>query len=189
MSTQELHGGARRWRGRDLAWLAAAGGIVALIGFGSTIRPVGQTDAGLATSMTHEGHAMGSMDHDASAAPARPVTTIRPISCTPLPDLPGKAITTVVVDFPPDAYTPRHRHPGTVTAFVLSGTLHSQLAGGPPETFTVGQSWFEPPNAVHLYAENASKTEPASILAIFIADENCGPLTILDKEGDASGAK
>lgn len=113
-----------------------------------------------------------------AAASGRPVTEIKPISCTPLPDIPGKAVTTAIVNFPPDAYTRRHRHPGDVTAFVLKGTLKSQLAGEPPMTYTEGQSWFEPTGAIHLFAENASKTEPASLLAMFVADENCGPLTI-----------
>lgn len=119
----------------------------------------------------------------AAAVPGRPVTEIKPISCTPLPDIPGKAVTVAIVNFPPDAYTPRHRHPGNVTAFVLKGTLRSQLAGEPPMTYTQGQSWFEPTGAIHLYAENASKTEPASLLAMFVADEDCGPLTVLLPDG------
>lgn len=127
--------------------------------------------------------AMHMADGSTAAAPGRPATEIKPISCTPLPDIPGKAVTVAVVDFPPDAYTPRHRHPGNVTAFVLKGTLKSQLAGEPPITYTQGQSWFEPTGAIHLYAENASKTEPASLLAMFVADENCGPLTIFLPDG------
>ncbi|HEV2676993.1 MAG TPA: cupin domain-containing protein [Aliidongia sp.] len=110
----------------------------------------------------------------------RPVTTVRPVSCEKLPNVPGKSLTTAVVSFPPDAYTPRHRHPGSVTAFVLKGTVRSQLAGGPIETFTAGQSWFEPPGTIHLFAENASPTEPAELLSIFVADNDCGPLIVLD---------
>lgn len=114
-------------------------------------------------------------------APARPTTTVKPLSCEKLPDLPGHSITTALVEFPPNAYTPRHRHPGSVTAFVLNGTLRSQLEGGPAGTFTKGQTWFEPPGMVHLFAENASATEPAQLLAIFVAEDDCGPLTIFDR--------
>lgn len=110
----------------------------------------------------------------------RPVTTVKLVSCVRLPNVPGKSITLALVEFPPDGYTPRHRHPGSVTAFVIKGTLHSQLEGEPVGTYTTAQSWFEPPGAVHLFAENVSKTEPAEILATFIADDNCGPLTIFD---------
>ncbi|WP_368904781.1 cupin domain-containing protein [Taklimakanibacter lacteus] len=115
-----------------------------------------------------------------TAAAARPATIVRPVSCEKLPNVPGKSITTVVVEFPPNAFSPRHRHPGSVTAFVLKGAVRSQLNGGPAETFTVGQSWFEPPGTIHMFAENASATEPASLLATFVADDDCGPLTIFD---------
>jgi quercetin dioxygenase-like cupin family protein len=113
-----------------------------------------------------------------SAPLSRPATVIRLVSCTILPDVPNKSIATAIVEFPPHAFSPRHRHPGSVTAFVLSGTLRSQLVGEPVGTYTAAQTWFEPPGAIHLFAENASASEPAQLLAIFITDHDCGPLTI-----------
>ncbi|WP_246641994.1 cupin domain-containing protein [Paraburkholderia edwinii] len=110
---------------------------------------------------------------------ARPRTTVTTLTCQKLPNVPGKSITVARVDFPPNGYTPAHTHPGSVTAFVLKGTVRSQLEGSPTESFVVGQTWFEPPGTVHLFAENASATEPASILATFVADDDCGPLTVL----------
>jgi quercetin dioxygenase-like cupin family protein len=89
-------------------------------------------------------------------------------------------LTTAIVEFPPGAYSPKHRHPGSVTAFVLKGILRSQLAGGPIGTYKPGETWFEPPGVLHLFAENASGTEPAELLAIFVADDNCGPLVIYE---------
>jgi len=147
----------------------------------AAVAVAGAVSAGLyVTTMAPPPGAMHMAENGTSAAASgRPATEIKPISCTPLPDIPGKAVTVAIVDFPPDAYTPRHHHPGNVTAFVLKGTLKSQLAGEPPMTYTQGQSWFEPKGAIHLFAENASKTEPASLLAMFVADENCGPLTVL----------
>jgi len=58
--------------------------------------------------------------------------------------------------------------------------LRSQLQGSPAGTYSAGQTWFEPPGTVHLFAENASTTEPAELLATFIADDDCGALTIPD---------
>ena len=130
-------------------------------------------------SMAHHGMAMAEGD-DASGAAQRPATIVRPVSCEKLPNVPGKSITTVVVEFPPGAYSPRHRHPGSVTAFVLKGQVRSQLNDGPAETFGVGQTWFEPPGTIHMFAENASRTEPASLLATFVAEDDCGPLTIFE---------
>jgi quercetin dioxygenase-like cupin family protein len=109
---------------------------------------------------------------------ARPTTTVKPLSCEKLPNVPGHSITTALVEFPPNAYTPRHRHPGSVTAFVIKGALRSQMEGGPAVTYTMGQTWFEAPGAIHAFAENASATEPAELLAIFVAEDDCGPLTI-----------
>jgi len=118
-----------------------------------------------------------------SAHAQRPATVVRPVSCEPLPHVPGMSVTTAIVDFPPGAYSPRHRHPGSVTAYVLKGTLRSQLAGGPVGTYTVGRSWFEPPGAIHLFVENASAAKPAELLAVFVAESDCGPLVIPD-DGD-----
>ena len=68
---------------------------------------------------------------------------------------------------------------GSVTAYVTKGEIRSQLAGGPVETFGVGQSFFEPPGAVHLVSANASTTEPAELIAIFVADEGAQLTTLL----------
>ncbi len=87
---------------------------------------------------------------------------------------------TVLVHFPPNAFTPRHRHPGSVAAFLIRGRLRSQLAGGPAATYGPGSTWFEPRGAVHLFAENASESEPAGLLAVFVADAGCGRLTMPD---------
>jgi quercetin dioxygenase-like cupin family protein len=116
-----------------------------------------------------------------AAAGERPATIVRPLSCENLADIPGKAVTTATVTFPPNAYTPAHRHPGSVTAYVLKGAVRSQLSGSPTVTYRPGDTWFEPNGTLHLFAENASATEHAELLAIFIADENCGPLVIPEK--------
>jgi len=129
----------------------------------------------------------GAHDHaspTAATAGARPAAATKVLSCEPLADIPGKAVTTIVVTYPPNGYTPAHRHPGTVTAFVLKGIIRSQLSGGEPILYKAGETWFEPPGTVHVFAENPSTTEPAELLAIFVADENCGPLVIPEPVAD-----
>ena len=116
-----------------------------------------------------------------SAAAGRPETVVKRVSCEKLPHVPGKSITTAVVEFPPNAYSPAHRHPGSVTAYVLKGTIRSQLGGGPAIAYKTGETWFEPPGTLHQFAENASATEPAALLATFVADDDCGPLTVYEK--------
>ncbi|HTN97756.1 MAG TPA: cupin domain-containing protein [Nordella sp.] len=115
-----------------------------------------------------------------SAAPDRAREQV--ISCEKLPHVPGKSITTTLVDFPPGVVVPSHRHAGSVTAYVLKGTLQSQLNSDPVGTFGPGSSWFEPPGTLHAYVANPSATEPAQIMAIFVADSDCGKLTIFENE-------
>ena len=127
----------------------------------------------------HEHAAMQTASDNATDAPASR-TTQTPISCEKLPNVPGKSITTMLVDFPPGVGVPSHRHAGSVTAYVLKGVLRSQLNAEPVGTFSVGGTWFEPPGTLHTMVENASSTEPAQIMAIFVADNDCGALTIFE---------
>ena len=112
------------------------------------------------------------------AAAQRPMSTSHTLSCEPLANVPGKSVTTVVVDFPPRALTGAHRHPGAVTAYVISGTLRSQLNSGPAIDYRSGQTWFEPPGTLHDFVENADAAQPAKLLAVFVTDSNCGPLVL-----------
>ncbi|MBM3511352.1 MAG: cupin domain-containing protein [Alphaproteobacteria bacterium] len=109
-------------------------------------------------------------DHDANDRySARPATESELVSTESLAHIPGFNITVVRVTFPPGGFSPAHTHPGAVFVYVLSGRIASQLDGGPVGTYAAGQSFFEPPGAIHRFAENPSTTEPAVILAAFIA--------------------
>ena len=97
-----------------------------------------------------------------------------------LANAPGKALTAVTVNYAPGAKSSGHHHAGSVFAYVLSGAIRSQnSATGPVKVYKVGESFFEPPSSKHLVSENASATEPASMLVVFIADDGA-QLTVLD---------
>ena len=90
-----------------------------------------------------------------------------------LPNVPGKALTAVVVEYGPGGSTPAHRHAGSVFAYVLSGQIRSEnSATGPVRVYRTGETFFEPPGSTHLVSANASDTEPASLLAVFVADDH-----------------
>jgi len=112
------------------------------------------------------------------AAAQRPTSSSRVLSCEPLANVLGKSVTTALVDFPPRAYTGAHRHPGAVTAYVISGTLRSRLDSGTAIDYRSGQTWFEPPGTLHDSVENTDPTQPAKLLAVFVTDSNCGPLVL-----------
>lgn len=109
-----------------------------------------------------------------------PLGKVELISSYALPNVPGKRVTIVRVTYGPGGFTRPHRHAGSVTAYITKGEIRSQLGGGPLETFTVGQSFFEPPGATHLVSANASNTEPAELIAVFVADEGAQLTTYLD---------
>jgi quercetin dioxygenase-like cupin family protein len=46
--------------------------------------------------------------------------------------------------------------------------------------YQAGDSFHEDPGAHHRVSENASETEPASLLAVFIVDAEEQPLTVPD---------
>jgi quercetin dioxygenase-like cupin family protein len=88
-----------------------------------------------------------------------------------LADMTGKEATVLIVDYAPGAASEPHVHPGSVFAYVLEGTVVSQLEGDEPTTYTKGQSWYEPPKKPHVVSKNASKTEPAKLLVFLLSQE------------------
>jgi quercetin dioxygenase-like cupin family protein len=87
-----------------------------------------------------------------------------------LSDVPGSKLTAVLVTYAPGGKSPRHHHAGSVYAYVVSGSIRSQnSATGPVKVYRAGESFFEPSGSVHLISENASATQPASLLAVFVA--------------------
>jgi quercetin dioxygenase-like cupin family protein len=108
------------------------------------------------------------------------LNVVEPIASYALPNVPGKRVTIVRVFYGPGGFTRAHRHAGSVTAYVTKGEIRSQLGSGPVEVFEVGQSFFEPPGATHLVSANASNTEPAELIAVFVADEGAQLTTFLE---------
>lgn len=115
-----------------------------------------------------------------AAAAGSPLNKVEVITSHALPNVPGKRVTIVRVFYGPGGFTPSHRHSGSVTAYVTKGEICSQLGGGSVETFAVGQSFFEPPGSTHVVSANASNTEPAELIAVFVADEGAQLTTLLE---------
>ncbi len=115
---------------------------------------------------------------DASAnAPGNKVEIVNSYA---IPDMPGKRVTVVRVTYGPGGFTPPHRHGGTVTAYITKGQIRSQLNDGPVEIFNVGQSFFEPQGTIHSVSANASSTDWAELIAVFVADEGAQLTTLLE---------
>jgi quercetin dioxygenase-like cupin family protein len=76
-----------------------------------------------------------------------------------------------IIELEPAAAAPRHRHDVAVLAYVLEGIVENQFDGGAILTHKLGDSWWESPGTVHSVARNASKTERARLLVIYIGEE------------------
>lgn len=97
-----------------------------------------------------------------------------------LPNIPGKSIKGVLVEYGPGGYSPGHTHAKSafIYATVLEGAIRSQINDGPVVTYEAGQSFSELPGDRHSVSANASETKPARLLAVFIVDTNETKLTI-----------
>ena len=48
---------------------------------------------------------------------------------------------------------------------------------GEARIYRAGEGWSEPPGATHSISRNASKTEPAKLIAVFVLDTKDNALT------------
>ncbi len=97
-----------------------------------------------------------------------------------LPNVPGKSIKAVLVEYGPGGYSPAHMHAKSafIYATVLEGAIRSQVNNGPVKVYKKGQSFSEMPGDRHNVSANASATEPAKLLAVFVVNTNETKLTI-----------
>jgi quercetin dioxygenase-like cupin family protein len=97
----------------------------------------------------------------------------------PSPNVPGKSLIALEVNYAPGMASQSHTHAKSafIYAYVISGAIESKVNDGETRVYRAGQSWSESPGAVHSISRNASKTEPAKLLAIFVVDTNDKTLT------------
>ena len=114
--------------------------------------------------------------HDAVASEASKVTLVYEHQ---LPNVPGKSIKGVLVEYGPGGFSEGHTHPSTafIYATVLEGSIRSQVNDGPVKVYKAGESFSEMPGDRHGVSENGSKTEPAKLLAVFVVDTSEKELT------------
>jgi quercetin dioxygenase-like cupin family protein len=96
-----------------------------------------------------------------------------------LPNVPGKSMKGVLVEYAPGGSSPGHTHPMSafIYATVLEGAIKSQVNDGPVKVYRAGESFSENPGDRHGVSANASTTKPARLLAVFVVDTNEKNLT------------
>ena len=100
---------------------------------------------------------------------------------TALPDAPGKQLVVVALTIAPkqagQPASPGHRHPGSVYVYVTEGAARFGVEGQPVKEVKTGESFFEPPGALHNVMESASASEGAKAIAVMIVPDGA-PLTL-----------
>jgi quercetin dioxygenase-like cupin family protein len=117
----------------------------------------------------------------AAAAPASAHDVgdkVTPNFAQAIPNLPGKSLIAVVVDYPPGGASVPHTHAKSsfIYAYVISGSIE-KVNDGATRVYKAGESWSEPPGASHPISRNASKTQPAKLIAVFVVDTEDKDLT------------
>ncbi|WNC88073.1 cupin domain-containing protein [Paraburkholderia sp. FT54] len=138
----------------------------------------------LIATATLAGFAIFGVSQSTFAADATaPHETITPAFAEAIANVPGKTMTALVVEYPPGGKSPSHRHgQAFVVGYVLSGAIRSRVNAGEERVYHAGEYWTEKPGVHHTVSENASDTEPAKLLAIFVADSKDKNLVTFDKK-------
>lgn len=100
--------------------------------------------------------------------------TVEPNFSQVISNIPGKSLIAVEVSYPPGGGSQPHRHAESafIYVYVVFGQVVSQVKGESERVYVAGDSFFEKPGAHHLTSRNASDTEPAKLLAVFVVDSD-----------------
>jgi quercetin dioxygenase-like cupin family protein len=105
-----------------------------------------------------------------SAYAQTPGTRSTEIITQAMPDIAREMRISVTERDPGNASMP-HRHPGHHTfGYVLEGTYEVKIDDGPIHQLKAGESFYEPPGALHAVSRNPSPDRPVKYLIIQVAD-------------------
>ena len=105
------------------------------------------------------------------ASAQTPEAKVTPLLSRDLTGFEGKEAIMLMVEYPPGAVDPIHRHNAHAFVYVLEGTIVMQVKGGESVTLNPGQAFYEGPDDVHVVGRNASTTAPARFVVFFVKDK------------------
>ena len=101
-----------------------------------------------------------------------PDTIITPLMEKPLANRAAAVAGLLTVEYAPGAGTPPHSHPADTFVYVLEGAIEMQVAGGQLRVLKQGETFYELPTDKHTVSRNASKTERAKFLVMFVKEKS-----------------
>ena len=108
---------------------------------------------------------------NAVPALASPEAVVTPLVAKDLPELQGKEGVMILVEYPPGASDPIHRHNAHAFVYMLEGSIVMQLRDAAEVTLSPGQTYYEGPDDVHIVGRNASNTQPARFVVFFVKNQ------------------
>src|ERR687893_2642744 len=102
---------------------------------------------------------------------ASPEAVVTPLVAKDLPELQGKEGVMILVEYPPGAADPVHRHNAHAFVYVLEGSIVMQLRDAAEVTLSPGQTYYEGPGDVHVVGRNASDTRPAKFIVFLVKNQ------------------
>lgn len=110
-----------------------------------------------------------------------PQAKVTPLMSKDLTEVPGKEVLMIAVEYPPGSADPIHRHNAQAFVYVMEGSIVMQVKGEKEVTLTVGQTFYEGPDDVHLVGRNASSTQPARFLVLLVKAKDAPVLVPVPK--------
>jgi quercetin dioxygenase-like cupin family protein len=90
---------------------------------------------------------------------------------TTMNDVLGRVVTIRRTERDPGAGSGPHRHPGSHTfGYILEGSYEVKINDGPLQKLGPGETFYEPPGALHAVSRNGSSTQPVKYLVIQVSD-------------------
>jgi len=90
---------------------------------------------------------------------------------TTMKDVLGRVVTVRRTERDPGNGSGPHRHPGSHTiGYVLEGTYEVKVDDGPLQKLGPGETFYEPPGALHAVSRNGSSAQAVKYLVIQISD-------------------
>ncbi len=139
-----------------------SGGLAALVASGATYLWLRST-------------VEGSMPPESAPAQAPPAASGDALQTvlfeTTLNDVLGRAVMIREFERAPGTGGTPHRHPGShIFGYVLDGTYEVQVDDGPVRRLGEGETFYEPPGALHAVSRNGSATEAVRYLVFSVSD-------------------
>jgi len=131
----------------------------------------------LASSVT----TLGVVHSGLSAVAQTPANATTELLVQPLSDIPGREVRITLLDRDPGNSSPPHHHPGHHTfGYVVEGNYELGINGQPTRMLKAGDTFYEPPGAIHSTSRNASPDKRLKIVVFMVADQK-NPSTVTER--------